>query len=305
MFDRVVRQTWGGDIVDIEYVQLQPGPNNVNATIKAIVNDRVGNVAEYFYDKGNRKVLVREYTGRANPAQRTTDLVNRPMGKLRSSDPNYFETKWAYNRDSLPITITEPNGNYIENVYEGDLNPTSSIQARANLRTVRHYPGTHSPPGDQAVIEEQYEYDTTFGCGCGFNFVTKHTDPRGNETVYAYDALGNRTQTAHRITSIMEDFEYNPYGQLTAQIHPDNGNNYRRRDEYTYYTSGSQNGYLYERIIDVANFALTTTYAYDSVGHVISLTDPRGYDTQYIINELDQVVREISREVTDGSGVRY
>ncbi|NKB23502.1 MAG: hypothetical protein GKR87_03800 [Kiritimatiellae bacterium] len=63
MFDRVVRQRWGGNIVDIDYVQVQPSPNNANAKIKAIVNDRVGNVSESFYDQGNRKVLVREYTG--------------------------------------------------------------------------------------------------------------------------------------------------------------------------------------------------------------------------------------------------
>ena len=33
--------------------------------------------------------------------------------------------------------------------------------------------------------------------------------------------------------------------------------------------------------------------------------DPRGHDTQYVVNQRDQVVRTLSREVTDGSGVRY
>jgi YD repeat-containing protein len=51
--------------------------------------------------------------------------------------------------------------------------------------------------------------------------------------------------------------------------------------------------------------ALTTTYEYDRVGNVILMIDPRGHDTQYVFNTLDQVVREISREVRDGSGVRY
>ncbi len=249
LFDRVVRQIWGGNVVDIEYVQLQPGPNNGNATVKAIVNDRVGHVAEYFYDKGNRKVVYREYTGKASLTELTTDTANRPTGKLRLNDPNYFEIKWTHNSDFLAIKVTHPNGNYTEKFYEGDLNPTSFPHLRGNLRIIRHYPGSHSPAGDQPAIEEQYEYDTTFGCNCGFNFVTKHTDARGNETVYAYDAFGNRTQTVHRIPSILEDFEYNQYGQLTAHIQPDNGSNHRRRDEYTYYILGLKQGIFTKKLL--------------------------------------------------------
>ena len=36
-----------------------------NLVDKAFINDRVGNVKEYFYDAGNRLVIAREYTGRA------------------------------------------------------------------------------------------------------------------------------------------------------------------------------------------------------------------------------------------------
>jgi len=50
---------------------------------------------------------------------------------------------------------------------------------------------------------------------------------------------------------------------------------------------------------------LAATYEYDRVGNVIRRIDPRGHDTQYVVNALDQVVREISREVKDGSGLRY
>jgi len=44
---------------------------------------------------------------------------------------------------------------------------------------------------------------------------------------------------------------------------------------------------------------------YDAVGNVVSITDPRGNDSQIVYNELDQVARTVSREVSDGSGVRY
>jgi len=304
-YDRVVRQIWGGDVVDLDYTAMAPaGPNG--AATKTILNDRNGNVTEYYFDQSNRLVNLREFTGRANPGSRTTALSNRPTGKLRDSDPDFFETRYAYNEDSLVTEIVHPNGNVTENIYEGDLNPSASPRTRGNLRVVRRTPGNHSPAGDQTVIEQTFEYDSSFGCGaCGFNFVTRHVDGRGNETLIDYDARGNLVQTRHRIASIVENFEYNTFGQLTAQVLPDNGSNHRRRDEFTYYDSGVERGYLKDQIIDAPNLGLTTTFRYDAVGNIVSVTDPRGNDSQIVYNQLDQVVRTLSREVEDGSGIRY
>jgi YD repeat-containing protein len=51
--------------------------------------------------------------------------------------------------------------------------------------------------------------------------------------------------------------------------------------------------------------ALSCTFEYDEVGNLIRTIDARGNDTQFIVNELNQVVRRKSREVSDSSGVRY
>jgi len=305
-FDHVVRQIWGGDTVDVAYVPQQPSPRNGKAVLKVIVNDRVGNVKEYFYDVRNRGILAREYTGRANPQQPTTETANRPIGKLRPTDPSFFETRYEYNFDARRARLIHPNGNVTEFVYDRESKPTASPRSRGNLRILRRLPGTHAPVGDQALIEEFFEYDTDFfgGC-CGFNFVTKHTDGRGNVTMHEYDDRGNRIHTQQRISNSEEDFEYNEFGQLTAHVWPDNGSNHRRRDVFTYYGASVQRGYLRQAIVDSANFGLTTTYEYDRVGNVIRLIDPRGHDTQYARNALDQTVRRISREVKDGSGIRY
>ncbi len=304
-FDRLIRQFWGGDTIDVVYVPLTPSPSNGKATLQVIVNDRVGNVKEYFYDVRNRGILSREYTGRANPTLPTTVTANRPFGKLRPNDPDYFETAYEYNFDGLLTSTIHPNDNVTENVYEVDLNPDAPPRSRGNLRRIRRLPGPHTPAGDQPLISEAFEYDTDFGGCCGFNFVTKHTDGRGNVTLFDYDTKGNRIRIQHRLPSIIENFEYNSFGQMTAHVWPDNGSNHHRRDEYTYYDAGPQRGYLRQEIIDGPNLGLTTTYEYDLAGNVIRHIDPRGHDTQYVVNQLDQVVREISREVTDGSGVRY
>ncbi|MHC4500024.1 MAG: hypothetical protein ACYS21_13025, partial [Planctomycetota bacterium] len=161
---------------------------------------------------------------------------------------------------------------------------------------------------DQNEIVHSFEYDPNVNNGT--NFLTRYVNPRENETLYDYDPNGNRIRT-ERIrpadSNITYEWEYNQHGQLTAAIAPDNGSGSRRRDECTYYAiEGDPNyGYLKETIVDANNLALTATYQYDDVGNVTRVTDRRGHDTQYIVNQLNQVVRRTSREVTDSSGIRY
>ncbi|MCH8148591.1 MAG: RHS repeat protein [Planctomycetes bacterium] len=259
-FDRVKRQTWGdpGDVIDIVYVEQTADESNNFATIKAILNDRVGNVKEYFYDAGNRNVITLEYTGRADSDLPTTESDNRPTGKLRPGDPDVFETRYEYNNDSLRTEIVDANGNVVVPSYD---EANASRRSQGNM-TERCRQPNPLLGGDQADICETFEYDDRFGGCCGSNFITRHVDGRGNETTHMYDDNGNRCHTRHRIPSIVEEFTYNEFGQMTAHTLPDNGapGGHRRRDEYTYYDGGAQLGYLHQAIVDAPNFALITTY---------------------------------------------
>ena len=62
-FDRVIRQVWGGGILDFVYIPMLPAEPNGFAVMRAIVNDRVGNVSENFFDAGNRLVRRRVLVG--------------------------------------------------------------------------------------------------------------------------------------------------------------------------------------------------------------------------------------------------
>ena len=159
--------------------------------------------------------------------------------------------------------------------------------------------------GDQAAIIESFVYDTTFGGCCGSNFVTAATDARGEVTQHTYDSFGNRTHTVHRLSSIVEDWEYNAFGQLTAHVHPDRGDGYRRRDTLSYHDTGPQTGYLHQQVADATGFARTTVYEYDTAGNVVRIVDPRGHDTLFTVNALNQRVREISPVFATGSTTRY
>jgi RHS repeat-associated protein len=308
LFDRVVRQAWGDpdDIVDMTYVPLPPSAANDFAYTKTIVNDRVGNVKEYFFDRGNRVVIKREYTGRADPDQPTTDSLNRPTSKLRADDPDFFETRYEWNGDSRKRRVIHPNGNIVQFLYESDLVADAPPRRGGNLRVIRRVPGPLAPLSDQTVIEERFDYGTSFGCaGCAGQFVTRRIDGRGTETRYEYDERGNRTRVVGRLPSIVEDFEYDEFGRMTARTRPDNGNGHRRRDEYEYYTEGPQRGYLSTRVSDAGASELTTRYGYDAVGNRVRTIDPRGNDILYTVNALGQIVQVDSREVLPSTDLRY
>jgi RHS repeat-associated protein len=305
-YGRLLSQMRGysNEVLSFCYKPQPPIASNGFAVTKAIVNDRVGNVSEYLFDYENRLLRLRQFTGRAVPGLTSTETSNRPTGPLRASDPVFFETDYQWNLDSKPTQITFPNGNSVTNTYELALNPNASRRSRGNLRARTTLPGPLG--GDQAAITETFVYDTTFGCACGFNFATQATDGRGITTYHAYDDRGNRTNTIYPVLSTVEDFEYNAFGQMTAHVLPDNGSGYRRRDTITYYATGTQNGYLSQQIVDSQILALTTSYQYDTVGNVVRMVDPRGNDATNVVNQLNQVVEEISRAVSTTSGlVRY
>ncbi|RLB63164.1 MAG: hypothetical protein DRH08_11445, partial [Deltaproteobacteria bacterium] len=88
-------------------------------------------------------------------------------------------------------------------------------------------------------------------------------------------------------------------------------NGRHRRDEFSYYTSGSQRGHLRTVTLDVgdeavgdAGLRLVTSYEYDSVGNLTRTVDPRGNDELWVYNELDQIVRHLSPPLGTGMGTR-
>ncbi len=304
-FDRVVRQWFGGGVIDFTYVPMEPAVPNGFAVLRTIVNDRNGQVSEHFFDAANRLVRLREFTGRALPDQPTTLADNRPVNRLRPDDPAFFETIHEWTDESLLRRTIHPNGNRTERVYESDLNPRATARSQGNLRRLRRLPGTHQPAGDQSVIEQTFEYDTDFGGCCGFNHVIRVVDGQGKVTQHDYNERGDRIRTRHRDPAITESWEYNEFGQLAAHVLPDNGSGHHRRDEFHYHDSGPQRGYLLKAVVDAGHLNLATQYDYDAVGNVVRVTDPRGHDARLVVNQLNQPVRLLSKEVREGSGIRH
>ena len=299
-FGRLTRQTWGavGDVIDRVEVAQTPFAGNNFATRKIIVNDRVGNVKECLYNAANRGVIFRELTGRADADLPTTETTNRPGAPLRAGEPAQFETRWTYVPSGLATRIDYPSGNATINSYDS-ANP--SPLARGNLLQRQRTPGPLG--GDQGTISESWQYLVGYG---DQRFVTHYTDPRGNITNHTYDSRGNRTRTNYPIASIVEDWEYNTSGQVTAHILPDNGSGHRRRDEFVYYGAGPQFGRLQSKIVDAGagGLALTTGYEYNGRGALVRQTEPDGDEVIYLRNQLDQIVSKSSPTISTPSGLQ-
>ena len=154
----------------VTYLVQDPSPNNRFATMRCLVNDPEGNVTETAFDTRNRCVSIREYAGRAEPGQPVTDTANRPVNKLRASDPDTFDTILNWNRDSLCLGGMMPGGAVISCVYEADLNPFTPARKRGDLRTFRQgaSPGRDTDSDGDGVpdlteITRQYTHDPRFG----------------------------------------------------------------------------------------------------------------------------------------------
>ncbi len=312
-FDRSVSIALGANPATVFSCEpLTPSPANRYAKTKVTMNDPVGNVSETLYDSKNRPVSIKELTGRATPGFPVTAVGNQPTNKLRASDPAFFETTLAYNVDSQVTQITEPRGNSMTMTYAYDLSRATPVRERGNLRQATQTPAP-GVPSDQAQITEKFEYAPGFGTlddEAAFKFkakifgVAKHTDPRGNVWTNQFDAKGNLTSSQAPGIATGDSFEYNAAGQLTAHVHPADANGRRKRDTFSYYSNGTQKGQLQTAVEDAGagGLALTTTYAYDAVGNVTSVTDPRGNDTQFVFNQLDQLMQV--KSAPGGGGAR-
>ncbi|MDD2599548.1 MAG: HU family DNA-binding protein [Kiritimatiellae bacterium] len=309
----------------ITYLPQTPTPDNRFAALRCIVNDPEGNVSEHDFDSRNRCVALREYTGRAESGQAVTSTANRPTDKLRADDPDVFESNWSWNNDSLCTLWQRPLTNRVEYVYQADLDSSAPARQRGNLRTARCIAngGLDDDIDGDGLSDSfvySFEHDPRFGsdpslsaCNsvdddCHGNpddmkgFVTRVTNPRGFETRCEYDAAGNLvTLTRHGIVldttpPVMAriDFEHNAYGQLTACVRAEDGVGNRRRDEYAYYASGAQRGYLQTCVVDADDSGrnLTTSYEYDARGNVTRCVDPNGTPTEFEVNALNHVVQQ-------------
>ncbi len=115
-------------------------------------NDEIGRVSETVCDRLHRSVSCKLYTGFSTPNVPVTSSSNRPAGKLRSTDPDFFETTCAFNADSLPTRYTHPDSSQEITTYDRDFRPGCPVREGGNPRAMT----LRTPSGQTRTVSCDY-----------------------------------------------------------------------------------------------------------------------------------------------------
>jgi len=284
----------------------------------------------------------REYTGlvtsRSNPSFPVGAKLRPGSGSSSDpdfvpADPDYFETTYTYDDQDRITSTRYPKGNGVKIKYEprepgenpNDPPKPQDPRRRWNVAERRQMTDVSAQESTNDVVESwTYGPYSSTGCGCGSAKSVTHTDARGNTTQFGYDDAGNVISTSYPpVTAglysgtVQYASEATDYGtgngdsqgaypdQVKAVYHDSNGTT-APVDRYYYYTSGSMTGRLQTVVADAGGKNLSTSYTYDAVGNVTSVTDPLGRVTLYAYDLANNLIIEQAPALTiNNTQVRF
>ena len=117
--------------------------------------DEIGRLTEFDCDRLHRVLHVRQFTGFCTAGTPVTSTTNRPnpASRVRSTDPEFFESQFDYNADGLCTVATLPDGSQGRWTYDRDLRTDCPVPERGNARvcTIR------SPGGEERTVAIEYK----------------------------------------------------------------------------------------------------------------------------------------------------
>lgn len=258
------------------YVDFVLGPNGKIASVA----DNLGRFVSYTYDDHGNLIAV--------------------------TDPMGYTTQYLYNSRNLLTQIVDARGNTVHTIsYNNDQPPkvacfvekgeaytisyysdrTVKMDSHGNLWTyyfndVGIITRVIDPLGNQTINEPNYvtatsldwEEDangnrTNYTYDADGNIATK-TDPLGNTWIYTYVPGTNWMETETNPHGIVTRYEYDAEGNLLRLIR-DHGGSLENTTTYAYDSQGRQ-------LSMTDPLGHTSSYSYDAAGNVIKITDPMG-----------------------------
>ncbi|PIU54844.1 MAG: hypothetical protein COS89_08960, partial [Deltaproteobacteria bacterium CG07_land_8_20_14_0_80_38_7] len=245
---------------------------------------------------------------------------------IRPSDPDRFTTTYTYNLNGLVTSVTQPEGNRIDYVYDARSTGDKTIDQLFAENRIQITQISDEDRSGGTSLQSNFTYEPVY------NQVLTKTDPDSNTITYYYDyqegsdfaALAARMNMPEStVRTLLRDVPM-ARGDLngdsnTAQLRgnlvrvdqppltteDDTILSYRFRyngfgqrtskikpdgtqDEYSY----ADNGYLSQIAQDTAGLNITNQYEYDAVGNLIVFVDGNRNRIEFRVNALNQVSRE-------------
>ncbi len=303
---------------------------------RTIETDRNGNVTKHYFDGTRHEIKTIEEMNRdVRPGEgpHVTTYAYTPEGLLaektlpRGNSVAYLYTDtagaWRFSDGLLLEERRKDNalGTAPDLVTRYTYEPV--FQQQRSMTDPREFPSGVVPPGFDPANSRyttlsffDYQEGAGFQAAQGVPASLRIPEGLGNLNGAADFNEGNIVRVRHPVIQTPGP----NLGQTaeTVKTWNDRGQTLTERDPegtvvaHEYFpTNGNPNdpsdreGYLRFRRVDQTGFNLTTEYGYDVQGNVTRMVDPRGADTLYTVNPLNQVVRTLSREVNGGGGFRY
>ncbi|HMM97477.1 MAG TPA: DUF6531 domain-containing protein [Anaerolineales bacterium] len=252
------------------------------------ITDANGNVTTNTYDAAGNLVAVAD--GLGNVTSYAYDALNR---RIAETDPLGNSSKYEYDALDNLIGVTDPNG--IVTHYEYDASkrviaivrnyrPGVQPDAQTNVR-ISH---VHDAAGNRIAVTDANGHTTAYQYD-NLNRLIQKTDPLNHNWSFAYDALGNRISTtdANGLTTL---YSYDSARQMTGIDYPAPETDVT----FTYSLIGQR--------ASMTDELGTTSWTYDDLDRVISVTDAFGATIQY---GFDQTGNRTSLTYPDGRQVFY
>jgi RHS repeat-associated protein len=280
--------------------------------------DNDGQLVRRAFPEGNEVRYTYDTTG---PRRSRSNVIERRQiaDAARGGGPDIV-TNYTYEPlFNQPLTVTDPRGN--DPSFTPPLGSQSA--ARYTKRFFYDYQESTAPvplaellgidlstvPRGLGDLNGDGRTDQTFGNLIRVEAPPVRLRPDSNEAA----RLGATTQP------VISQTQWNDYGQTLARIDPEgnvtdyeyfpeddpDGDGQKTFAPYVALRPDTRNGYLAAVTVDSrpsprrdptapAPVALTTRYAYDPVGNVIGVRDPRGVWAELEVNQLNEVVAVIA-----------
>ncbi|HAN09696.1 MAG TPA: hypothetical protein DCP90_03685 [Clostridiales bacterium] len=285
----------------------------------------------YIYDTNGN--LLTQTDGEART---TTYEYNAQNKVITTTDGAGLEETYTYNQNGLLATKTDRNGNQFTYTYNihgqlteeqaGTTTINHTYDNNGNILTATNTNGTTTYTYDQQnrpttkaqtdIGTVTYKYDIQETNGKVSETIT---DQKGNETTNIYDNKG-RLETVKNGTNVIATYTYNDNGNRASIVYP-NGNkttyeyntnnkltkltNYKTEsgsyvvmDEYTYTYDNHSNQLTKTEIIGGVSKG-TTTYTYDELNRLKTITEPSGRTTAYTYDKSGNRKTETTVETVE------
>jgi len=239
---------------------------------RTAVIDALNQTTTYTYDSRNRLTKITYPTSPATTVQFAYDYRGR---RTSVTDANGKATKYGYDDADRLITVTDAANNVATYAYDSENNLTSITDAATHKTSLTYDPiGRVTQTLFPSNLAETYAYDSNGN-------LTSKTDRKNQKVTYAYDAANRLTSKTYPDNSSVA-YTYDLANHLTQVVDPTG----------TYGSTFDADGRLTQTSTAytfIAGKTFTVGYGYDGAANRTSMTDPQSAGTTYVYDTLNRL----------------